>query len=221
MKNGAPVFAEYSAENGHPTATGVSEPLCTGKARYGHGRGTCQWGTPALGEPERQEPHVDHAALLPGRDRGEAVGGGGGTPTAIVVDSNNANNDARRAKVEYTGTWTSRPATPGYYGTDYRWAATEQSLGAGDVLVPPRRPPRRARSMRGGSPAPIARRRRRSSSTTPPAPSSAASRRTSRPAGAQWNALGTFAFKAGWNRVVLSRWQAPGSVVIADAIRVR
>ena len=39
--------------------------------------------------------------------------------------------------------------------------------------------------------------------------------------GGQWNALGTFAFKAGWNRVVLSRWQAPGSVVIADAIRAR
>ena len=39
--------------------------------------------------------------------------------------------------------------------------------------------------------------------------------------GGQWNTLGTYAFKAGWNRVVLSRWQAPGSVVIADAIRVR
>ncbi len=40
-------------------------------------------------------------------------------------------------------------------------------------------------------------------------------------AGSQWNTLGTYAFTAGWNRVVLSRWQAPGSVVVADAIRVR
>src|SRR5512139_3994199 len=33
MKNGVPVFAEYSAENGHPTATGISDPPCSGKAR--------------------------------------------------------------------------------------------------------------------------------------------------------------------------------------------
>ncbi len=45
IKNDALVFAEYSAENGDPTATGVSEPLCTGRAVNGHGRGTCQWGT--------------------------------------------------------------------------------------------------------------------------------------------------------------------------------
>jgi hypothetical protein len=45
MKNGAPVFAEYSAENGHPTAQNISDPLCAGKTRFGHGRGTCQWGS--------------------------------------------------------------------------------------------------------------------------------------------------------------------------------
>jgi hypothetical protein len=42
---GAPVFAEYSAENSDPTKDGVSEPHCTGKALFGHGRGMCQWGT--------------------------------------------------------------------------------------------------------------------------------------------------------------------------------
>src|SRR5688572_21931077 len=45
MKNGQPVFAEYSAEAGHPTANGISDSPCAGKARYGHGRGACQWGT--------------------------------------------------------------------------------------------------------------------------------------------------------------------------------
>ncbi|HEU5058239.1 MAG TPA: N-acetylmuramoyl-L-alanine amidase, partial [Kofleriaceae bacterium] len=39
------VFAEYSAENGDPTEFGVDEPLCTGHEVFGHGRGTCQWGT--------------------------------------------------------------------------------------------------------------------------------------------------------------------------------
>ncbi len=45
IKNGALVLAEYSAENSDPTAFGVAEPLCTGRALMGHGRGTCQWGS--------------------------------------------------------------------------------------------------------------------------------------------------------------------------------
>jgi hypothetical protein len=45
VRDDQPVLAEYSAENGDPTATGVSEPLCAGRTVNGHGRGTCQWGT--------------------------------------------------------------------------------------------------------------------------------------------------------------------------------
>jgi len=45
VRDGDLVFAEYSAENGDPTALGVDEPVCAGQARNGHGRGTCQWGT--------------------------------------------------------------------------------------------------------------------------------------------------------------------------------
>jgi len=45
VKSGTIVFAEYSAENGDPTKTGVSDPVCAGKTLYGHGRGMCQWGS--------------------------------------------------------------------------------------------------------------------------------------------------------------------------------
>jgi hypothetical protein len=45
VKDGGLVFAEYSAENGDPTEFAVDEPLCTGETRFGHGRGTCQWGS--------------------------------------------------------------------------------------------------------------------------------------------------------------------------------
>lgn len=38
--------------------------------------------------------------------------------------------------------------------------------------------------------------------------------------GAQWNALGTYQFEAGWNFVDLSVWAPTGYVVIADAVRV-
>jgi MYXO-CTERM domain-containing protein len=39
------VSGEYSAENGSPTALGVDDPLCAGRALAGHGRGMCQWGS--------------------------------------------------------------------------------------------------------------------------------------------------------------------------------
>jgi len=45
MEGADVVFAEYSAENGDPTAYGVSDPQCTGEELYGHGRGMCQWGS--------------------------------------------------------------------------------------------------------------------------------------------------------------------------------
>lgn len=43
--DGALVSGEYSAENGDPTALGVDDPLCAGRAVNGHGRGMCQWGS--------------------------------------------------------------------------------------------------------------------------------------------------------------------------------
>ncbi len=45
VKDGELVFAEYSAENSDPTKFGVIEPHCTGRELFGHGRGTCQWGS--------------------------------------------------------------------------------------------------------------------------------------------------------------------------------
>ncbi|MEQ1571167.1 MAG: hypothetical protein ABMA64_36400, partial [Myxococcota bacterium] len=38
--------------------------------------------------------------------------------------------------------------------------------------------------------------------------------------GSKWNALGTWEFGSGWNRVLLSRWTTPGSYAIADAVRL-
>jgi len=42
-----------------------------------------------------------------------------------------------------------------------------------------------------------------------------------RTGGGSWRQLGTWTFPAGWNRVVLLRRGASGSVVVADAVRVR
>ncbi|GAA4364477.1 hypothetical protein GCM10023185_34070 [Hymenobacter saemangeumensis] len=57
VKNGAIAFTEYSSENnnagcgngfaGNGTSTSpcISDPLCSGRAKFGHGRGMCQYGS--------------------------------------------------------------------------------------------------------------------------------------------------------------------------------
>jgi hypothetical protein len=45
MKGAKLVFAEYSAEHGAISATGIQDLLCSGEERLGHGRGMCQWGS--------------------------------------------------------------------------------------------------------------------------------------------------------------------------------
>jgi hypothetical protein len=217
MKDGVPVFAEYSAENGHPTATGISDTVCSGYTRYGHGRGTCQWGS----QRWASQTGKSHTWILEHYYPGAAVVKvGGGTVTAIVVDSASTNNDPAKARVEFVGTWTSSTASPGYHGTDYRWAATGPISapatfwfylpGAGTRTID-------AWWVAGTN---------RSTAATFIA-NDAAGVEVGRVAknqqieGSQWTTLGTYAFTAGWNRVVLSRWQAEGSVVIADAIRAR
>jgi hypothetical protein len=219
MRNGLPVFAEYSAENGHPTADGISDSLCAGKTRFGHGRGTCQWGS----QRWASQSGKSHTWILQHYYPGATVtkiGGGGTTPTAIVVDSENANNDASKAKVEYAGTWTASTATPGYHATSYRWAATDQTSAPATFSFFLAAPATRtidawwvAGSNRSSAAAFII--------YNANGAQLASVTRSQQTAGSQWNTLGTYSFTAGWNRVVLSRWQAPGSVVIADGIRVR
>ena len=220
MKNGLPVFAEYSAENGHPTATGVSESVCAGRTRNGHGRGTCQWGTQRWASQQGKT----HTWMMEHYYPGATVVRPGPTPeptpTSIIIDSAAAANDPARARVEYTGTWTASTGSPGFHGADYRWAATEpasapatfwfQLSAAGSRTVD-------AWWVAGTN---------RSAAATFIVYNAAGQElgrvaKDQRAGGGQWNTLGTFAFTAGWNRVVLSRWQAAGSVVIADAVRVR
>ena len=215
MKNGVPVFAEYSAENGHPTATGISDPPCAGRARFGHGRGTCQWGSQRWALQSKT-----HAWILAHYYPGASVVkvGAPPPPATIIVDS--ANNDPAKAKVEYAGTWTSSTSSPGYHGSDYRWAATEQASAPATFsffLAAPAARTIDAWWVAGTN---------RASSATFIVYNAAGTElgrvsRDQRTGGSAWNTLGTFAFTAGWNRVVLSRWHAPGSVVVADAVRVR
>lgn len=147
-------------------------------------------------------------------------GGGGDTGGTIIIDSNNANNDPAKGRMELTGTWTSANASPGYYGSGYWWGATEQVSApatfwfympaAGSKTVD-------AWWVAGTN---------RSTAATFVAQNASGTEvgrvaKNQTTSGSQWVTLGTYNFSAGWNKVMLSRWAAPGKVVVADAIRVR
>ena len=153
-------------------------------------------------------------------DRIRANCGDAGSGGEIIVDSNNANNNQAVARIELTGTWTSSSATPGYYGSGYWYANTAPASApatfwfyldaAGTKTIDGWWTTGTNRSTSAtfvglnASGAEVGRR--------------AVSQQVD---GSKWVALGTWQFSAGWNKVQLSRWAAEGSVVIADAIRVR
>jgi hypothetical protein len=139
--------------------------------------------------------------------------------TPIIIDSNQANNDASRAKITLSGTWSSMTSTAGYYGTGY-WQATTAATTAPatfSFFVSAAGP----RTIEAWWPAASTR------STEAPfiaynAAGTEVGRKhvNQRTSGSQWVTLGTWNFTPGWNTVVLSRWTS-GSNVVADAIRVK
>jgi hypothetical protein len=160
--------------------------------------------------------YIDRVRELCG-DGGGGGGGGGGT---IIIDSNNANNDANVARIDLTGTWTSANGTPGYYGTGYYWAATEAVSAPATFwfYLPSAGTKTIDAWWTAGT--------NRTANATYVgfnASGTEVGRRSvnQQGSGSQWVTLGTWSFSAGWNKVSLSRWAAAGSVVIADAVRVR
>ncbi len=147
--------------------------------------------------------------------------GGGDTPsTAIIVDSNNANNNQSVAKIEVSANWTSANGTPGYYGTGYWWAGTKAiSDGATFWFYLPSAASKTIDAWwTAGS--------NRSAQAPFVAFNTGGTKLGTatvdqRSNGSKWVTLGTWSFSAGWNKVVLSRWAPEGYVVVADAIRVR
>jgi hypothetical protein len=143
---------------------------------------------------------------------------GGGTPTgSIVVDNNNANNDATKARFSLVGTW-STGTSAGFHGNNYHFAATEavSAPAVFEFYLP-------AAATKTIDAWWVAGTNR--SPTAPFIVTTASGNVTvnvnQQVNGARWNTLGTWAFPAGWNKVQLSRWTGSGYVVMADAIQVR
>jgi N-acetyl-anhydromuramyl-L-alanine amidase AmpD/predicted small lipoprotein YifL len=149
-------------------------------------------------------------------------GSGGGTtpPATITVDSDNANNNTAVAKFSTSGTWAVSSGTPGFYGSNYYYASTDavsDPVTFSFYLSAPA-----TRTIDAWWTAGTNR-----STATPFIIWDANNNKlgtvykNQQTGGGAWQTLGTYNFPAGWNEVQVSRWAAAGSVVIADAIRVR
>jgi len=139
----------------------------------------------------------------------------------IVVDDSAQFNDASVATVSVPATWTAADSTPDYYGGGYRWAPTQPAAtdaavfsflvtAAGSRTLD-------ARWTSGTNRSPQA----KYAVITSAGVTLATVPVDQRTGGGSWHALGTWTFPAGWNRVALLRRDASGTVVVADAVRVR
>ncbi|HKW41413.1 MAG TPA: N-acetylmuramoyl-L-alanine amidase, partial [Gemmatimonadales bacterium] len=139
----------------------------------------------------------------------------------VVVDDSTSFNDASVAAVAVPAGWQAADTTPDYYGGGYRWAPTDPTATDSAVFsfrVPA--PGARTLDARWTSGT------NRSAQATYVVISVAGATIASvaldqRSGGGSWHTLGAWTFPAGWNRVALLRRGAAGSVVIADAVRVR
>jgi hypothetical protein len=145
---------------------------------------------------------------------------GGGTTSGFVVESNNANNDPAKARIEVSTNWISATSSAGYYGTGYFYASTQAISDPATFWF--YLPAAGTKTLDAWWTAGTNR-----STTAPFIAYNASGTEVGRVSvnqqlnGGRWNTLGTWSFSAGWNKVQLSRWTTAGSVVVADAIQVR
>ena len=144
----------------------------------------------------------------------------GTSTTGIIIDSNNNNNNTSQGYIQVSTNWASSTSTAGYYGTGYYYASTQAiSDGAAFWFYLPAAATKTIDAWwTAGT---------NRSSTAPFIAYNASGAEVGRVGvnqqlnGGKWNAIGTWSFSAGWNKIVLSRWTTTGYVVIADAVRVR
>jgi N-acetyl-anhydromuramyl-L-alanine amidase AmpD len=141
----------------------------------------------------------------------------------VVVDDEGSLNDASVAAtvIDTPTEWTATNLTAGYYGDGYRWAATQEDATDGIAF---------SFFVESTDSMSVDARWTSGSNRTPQAQYvviDAAGdtlgdvRMDQTSGGNEWHNLGRWEFPAGWNQVVLQRRDAPGWVVVADAVRAR
>lgn len=139
----------------------------------------------------------------------------------LVVDDDDSLNLAGAGAAEIPAEWPATDQSPDYYGGGYRWAPTQPDAADAAVFrfhldasatrtLDARWTSGANRSARAAY-----------SVITAAGDTLATIAMDQTEGGGEWHALGTWSFPAGWNRVVLERRDAAGTVVVADAVRVR
>ena len=142
---------------------------------------------------------------------------GGTTGTALTVDSHTNGTDTRFSA---STNWISSSGTAGYYGSGYYYASTAAVSDPANFEFYLPAAATRAVSAWWTSGT-------NRSATAPYIMYNASGTEVGRVSanqqtgGGAWQALGSYSFSAGWNRVSLSRWTTTGYVVIADAVRIQ
>jgi N-acetyl-anhydromuramyl-L-alanine amidase AmpD len=139
----------------------------------------------------------------------------------LVMDDSTQFNDAGVAAAAVPAGWPAADTTPDYYGGGYRWAPTQPAATDGAVfsflVAASGARTLDARWTSGTNRSPQA----EYAVITSAGDTLAIVAVDQRTGGGTWHALGTWTFPPGWNRVVLLPRAASGSVVVADAVRVR
>src|SRR5256886_1483853 len=139
----------------------------------------------------------------------------------LVVDDSPEFNDLGVATAAVPAAWPASDTTPDFYGGGYRWAPTQPDAADSAVFsfLVATAGPRTvdARWTSGSNRSPLA----AYAVVTAAGNTVATLTVDQRTGGGSWHTLGTWTLPPGWNRVVLLRRGASGSVVVADAVRVR
>lgn len=162
----------------------------------------CNGGAPPPAEPPPAEPPPP-----------------GESPDAIIIDSNNANNDANLGFMSQSNNWFASSGSSEKYESGYWYASTEAVSDPATFWFFADEAGSRTVDAWWASGA-------NRSATAPfvvfdDSGTARVVKVDQRTNGGQWNELGTWTFAAGWNKVQLSRWTSGDAVVIADALRVR
>jgi N-acetyl-anhydromuramyl-L-alanine amidase AmpD len=143
----------------------------------------------------------------------------GGGEADLIVDSDNAGNDAERGYLSLSTAWSRTSATAGHWGSGYHFASTttiDDPAVFHFHLPEPGTHRIEAWWTAGGNRSPSARFTVMAGNT-----SLATVDVNQQRDGSAWRTLGSWTFPAGWNSVRISREGPAGCVVIADAIRIR
>jgi len=214
--------AEYSAENNDSSGADgcgncyisnkpsdgicLSDSVCCGYTKNGHGRGMCQWGSQrwAANRGMGYQWIVDHYYDAYGWTTKNLTNAP--APVTITVDNSSANFSA-------SSNWSTGTSAGDKYGTNYRFRSTAAISDAASWT---------ANITQSGTytiSAWWSQGSNRSATAPYILPNGTVSSENQQSNGGQWNTLGSQSLSTGNKSVQLSCWTTAGFVVLADAVK--